>query len=437
MLVDVAVAGVARVVRLGREAGREPLALKSGVGRLRVEHGANVFHDGDARDVTHARRLRDEAPVLSAEHGVRGPCVGELHVGKRRLEHVFLGLRIVRVVGVFVAGVAVNAVKPAERAADARALVHLVIEAQDGRRRIEIIVGAIVHRATALGGKTPRVGTALTLRRERALHGAEAAGLDRHAATRSAGAALGAQRYDAAHGLAAVERALRTVSDLERVARTDARAAEIDLVVGVRIVDPDAVDEEEGLVGIRAAQKERRHRAVRARGEQRRTGDATERTGQRVDLAAREIGGRDDIDRRADVLRIRGSACRRGDERRELCGRGLSEPGRKRGERADCAKRHARGKRGRRRTRFHGCVLLGAKSRTTAVAGTFPLSRFIFAMKFSRTAARKVRDGTREFPRDRCSDSACVRDAWSRRLASAFIGLSRLAVLPLARDGGL
>jgi hypothetical protein len=71
-------------------------------------------------------------------------------------------------------------------------------------------------------------------------------------------------------------------------------------------------------------------------------------------------------------------------------------------------------------------------------------------MKFSRAAARKVRGGTREFPgadvrtphfrAPRTPPKFAFQISASRTariLASAFIGSSRLAVLPLARDGGL
>ena len=70
------------------------------------------------------------------------------------------------------------------------------------------------------------------------------------AAGRGALAPLRVQQNDAAHGLAAVERALRPMGHLEAVAGTDTGAAEKNTVVGIRIVDADAVDDEQRLVRV-------------------------------------------------------------------------------------------------------------------------------------------------------------------------------------------
>jgi type VI secretion system protein ImpH len=75
-------------------------------------------------------------------------------------------------------------------------------------------------------------------------------------------AALGAQGNDPADRLAAIERALRSVRDFEAVARAHTRAAEKNLIIRVGVVEANAVNEEERLVGIRPAHKKRAERAA-------------------------------------------------------------------------------------------------------------------------------------------------------------------------------
>ena len=140
--------------------------------------------------------------------------------------------------------------KPADGAADARALADFAVEAERGVGRVEEIVRPVIFGASALHGEVPRVRAALALGGDRALPRAETAGLKRRAAARRTRAALRAQRNHAADRLAAVERALRAVRDFEIVARAEAGAAEVNLVVGVRIVGAQAVDQEERLIRI-------------------------------------------------------------------------------------------------------------------------------------------------------------------------------------------
>jgi hypothetical protein len=101
--------------------------------------------------------------------------------------------------------------------------------------------------------------------------------------------------------------------DFEAVARAHARAAEENLVVRIRIIETQPVDEEQRLVRIRPAEKQRIDRPARARGEVRRSRHPAERGGERGRLPAREVGGGDDVDRRADGLRRRRRARGRGD----------------------------------------------------------------------------------------------------------------------------
>ena len=93
--------------------------------------------------------------------------------------------------------------------------------------------------------------------------------------------------------------------DFKTVARRDARAAEKNLVVRVGVVEANAVNEEERLVGIRPAHKERVERAIRARGEERRAGVGAERVAQRGLLAPREFGRGDLVNDGADCARSR------------------------------------------------------------------------------------------------------------------------------------
>ena len=105
------------------------------------------------------------------------------------------------------------------------------------------------------GGKRPRTGLVAGLGVDRPLDGAERTGLGCHRPVRRTAAAHAAERHHAAHGLAAVERALRAVRHLQAVAGADARAAEGERVVGVRVVEAQAVHQKQRLVRVAAAQE--------------------------------------------------------------------------------------------------------------------------------------------------------------------------------------
>ena len=146
-----------------------------------------------------------------------------------------------------------------------------------------------------------------------ALHGAERAGLKRSRPRRRTGTALRAQRQHAAHGLAPVERALGTMGHLQAVAARRAHATERDRIVGVGIVEPDAIDQKQGLVRIGAAQEERRHAAGCAGSQRRGAGNAAKGRPEVGELHPRQIGGADGVDEGARGRQRRGGARRRED----------------------------------------------------------------------------------------------------------------------------
>ena len=173
------------------------------------------------------------------------------------------------------------------------------------------------------------------LGRHRPLHRAVAAGLHADAPGRIAGAALGAQRDDAADRLTAVQRALRTVRHLQAVARPEASPAKKYGVIRVRVVEPQAVDQEQRLVRVGPAQENRRTGAGCARGKQRGARHAAEGLGERGDLLPRQVGAGQHIDGAAHGLGGGRRARRRGNERLELVRRRLAANGGKRQEGAE------------------------------------------------------------------------------------------------------
>ena len=134
---------------------------------------------------------------------------------------------------------------------------------------------------------------------------------------------MGAEGNDAADGFTAIERALRTVGDFETVAGTHAGAAEEHLVIGVGVIEADAVDEKERLIGVGAAHKERPERAVGTRSKQGRTARVAEGVFERCLLATRELGRGECFNEDTQRGRSGGRARTERDYGGELRGRGL------------------------------------------------------------------------------------------------------------------
>ena len=143
------------------------------------------------------------------------------------------------------------------------------------------MVGPLVARPLGLEGAPLRAkGTALNrqLRRRRPLTLARPHG------------------HHPAHGLAAVQGALRAADDLEAVGSRQTRPAEKHGVVSVRVVQAQTIDEKQRLVGIGAAQEERGGRTTSAGGKQRHTRRSAQGRAQRADLLARKFFAGDEID---------------------------------------------------------------------------------------------------------------------------------------------
>ena len=107
------------------------------------------------------------------------------------------------------------------------------------------------------GGKAEGVVDPAVAARDRALRllGAEAAGLDRDVGARRSAAALGDDVDDAAHRVRPVQRRLRAAQDLDALDVGEDERRKIELAPGRRrVVDADAVDQDERMAGFAAAQ---------------------------------------------------------------------------------------------------------------------------------------------------------------------------------------
>ena len=106
--------------------------------------------------------------------------------------------------------------------------------------------------------------------------------------------------------------------DFQTVARAHARATKEDLIIGVGIVEPNAIDQKQRLVRIRPAQKKRVDRPARSRRKMRRTGREPQGRRQRRRLPSREVRRRNNRHRRPNSLRSRRRARGRREDRIEL-----------------------------------------------------------------------------------------------------------------------
>ena len=258
--------------------------------------------------------------------------------------------------------------KPTRRSADGGVVVEGAIETERRGGGIEGVVRAVVVGASARAREGVTIGAARALSGDCPLDRAEAAGLSAHARTRVARAALGAQGDDAADGFTAIKRALWAVGDFQTVAGTHTGTTEKHLVIGVGVVEADAVDEEERLIGVGAAHEERPERAVRARSEQRRAARVAEGVFERGLLATRELSGGECFNKGAEGGRSGRCARAEGDHGGELRGRGLGAKtpvgaGAQRAQRkAHACREHEqaprRGPRRAKNRKFHGCGLV-------------------------------------------------------------------------------
>ena len=309
-LVDVAEAGVARVVRLGGQAAGDLVLLVRHPGALPVEHSPTVLHDGGRGAVE-----RHVAAVLATEHNLVAEIRRRCELGEDGRELVVLALLVVGIVGPKAdrrTRGAINADEATPRRPDRDLGRNFSVEPQRVGDAVKFVVHPFVVGVATRDGERIAALLVASLRAGRALDSAKRASLERDHAVRLTRAALAAEGHDAADRLAAVERALRTVRDLEVIAGPETGAAEGDLVVGVGVVGPYAIHEEECLVGVGPAQKERGGRTGRTRGRRRGAGDAGQRGAEVVELHARQLGGAERIDGRTGG-RERSGRARRGE----------------------------------------------------------------------------------------------------------------------------
>ena len=135
----------------------------------------------------------------------------------------------------------------------------------------------------------------------RIVEGAERAALGAQRQLHRALAALGDDVDDAAERIGAVETALRAADHLDTLDVLGREIREIEQAV-VGVVGDDAVDDDEGMVGLGAADAHRRQAAEAAGAADRNAGQAAQRVGGITDLLAAYIVAGDDADRRADGI---------------------------------------------------------------------------------------------------------------------------------------
>ena len=127
--VDVAETGVARRVQLAREAAGQPVLRICHVGALPVEHDATVLDD---RHLMTERPgvIRNEPPVLPAEHDMAREVRPMREIGEDRRKLVALAILVVRIVSVAVAGVAEAGEETAPRRTHRHVVRDLPVEPQ-------------------------------------------------------------------------------------------------------------------------------------------------------------------------------------------------------------------------------------------------------------------------------------------------------------------
>ena len=290
---------------------------------------------------------------------------------------ILFALLIVRIVGKAVARRAVLADEAAEGRADSELPAHPPVEARGVAGPGKVVVRPLVLGAAVLQRDIVGPSAALPLGVDCPLHRAKRTTFDRDALRGRAFAFECPHSHDAAHGFAAIERALRTPRNLDAVGSRYARAAEKHGIVGVRVVQAQAVHQKQRLVGVRAAQEERRRRPGGAAGKKRQARQTPQGPAQRADLLSGQFLAGNEVDAAAQRAQGHGRA-RGGDHdfvelhglRRRLGRQTDGHGGQRRKD--GCQRDEAPARTGRRRTGVHICSCrLGGKSRNVG-AGRGP-----------------------------------------------------------------
>ena len=114
------------------------------------------------------------------------------------------------------------------------------------------------------------------------------------------------------------------MGNFETVAGTHAGPADEVEVIGIRIVKPNTIHEEQGLIGVCSPHENGGDGTRSTRSKVRGSRDGIQCTGQGINLATLEISGGNPIDGRAKLGPKYGSAGRRGYDGFKLRDRGLS-----------------------------------------------------------------------------------------------------------------